>query len=116
MHRYFDDTEYGICICNEIVAINLQGLGWKDYADNADSIIKDPYNREVTVVAQGKNIGYGATCEYMVQSAMTILREVDSMPGKGGVLTPGYAFANTTIVNRLSNKGCTFDTSIKDFQ
>ena len=52
----------------------------------------------------------------MVQSAMTILREVDSMPGKGGVLTPGYAFANTTIVNRLSNKGCTFDTSIKDFQ
>jgi len=94
--------------------MTIKGLGWKDYDDNADSIIKDPYNREVTVVAQGKNIGYGATCEYMVQSALTILQEIESMPGNGGVFTPGYAFANTSIVNRLNNKGCTFDVSFKD--
>ena len=92
----------------------FKGLGWKDYDDNADNVIKDPYNREVTVVAQGKNVGYGATCEYMVQSALTILQEIESLPGKGGVFTPGYAFANSSIVERLNNKGCTFDVSVKD--
>ena len=50
----------------------------------------------------------------MVQSGLTILKEIEMMPGNGGVLTPGYAFANTTIVERLSNKGCTFDVSVTD--
>ena len=63
---------------------------------------------------KGKNVGYGATCEYMVQSALTILNEIDLIPGTGGVLTPGFAFANTTIVERLSHKGCTFEVSVKD--
>jgi len=94
--------------------MTIKGLGWKDYDDNADNVIKDPYNREVTVVAQSKNVGYGATCEYMVQSALTILQEIESLPGKGGVFTPGYAFANSSIVERLNNKGCSFDVSVKD--
>ena len=59
-------------------------------------------------------MGYGATCEYMVQSGLTILREKDMLPGNGGVLTPGYAFANTSIVKRLIERGCTFDVSIQD--
>ena len=50
----------------------------------------------------------------MVQSALTILTEIESMPGNGGVLTPGYAFANTSIVKRLNYKGCTFEVSFKD--
>ena len=50
----------------------------------------------------------------MVQSGLTILTEKELIPGKGGVLTPGYAFANTTIVERLCNKGCTFEVIVKD--
>ena len=50
----------------------------------------------------------------MVQSGLTILKEVELIPGNGGVITPGYAFANTTIVERLSNKGCTFEVHVKD--
>jgi short subunit dehydrogenase-like uncharacterized protein len=50
----------------------------------------------------------------MVQSALTLLKEKESIPGKGGVFTPGYAFANTTIVERLNDKGCTFDVIVKD--
>ena len=59
-------------------------------------------------------MGYGATCEYMVQAGLSILREKERMPENGGVLTPGYAFANTTIVERLNGKGCTFDVHVKD--
>ena len=97
-----------------VLFCHFKGLGWKDYDDNADNDIKDPYNREVTVIAQGKNVGYGATCEYMVQSALTILKEKESLPGKGGVFTPGYAFANTAIVEHLNDKGCSFDVLVKD--
>ena len=49
----------------------------------------------------GKNIGYGSTSECMVQAAMVLLQETSKLPGEGGVLTPGYAFANTTLVDRL---------------
>ena len=92
----------------------FQGLGWKDEEDTADNTIKKPINRAVEVVVKGKNVGYGATCEYMVQAGLSILQEKELMPGEGGVLTPGYAFANTTIVDRLIEKGCTFEVKVKD--
>ena len=32
------------------------------------------------------------------------------MPNAGGVYTPGYAFAETTLTDRLTEKGVTFST------
>ena len=49
-----------------------------------------------------------------VKTITSCLHEKHLMPGNGGVLTPGYAFSNTTIIKRLNDKGCTFDVEIKD--
>ena len=58
-------------------------------------------------------MGYGATCECMVQAAMVILKERERLPGSGGVITPGYAFAKTSLVDRLTSAGGTSGGSSK---
>jgi len=65
-------------------------------------------------LVKGKNIGYGATCECLVQSGMVILQEMDRMPNAGGVYAPGYAFADTTLVKRLNEREVTFTTVVQD--
>ena len=72
------------------------------------------FNREVRVKVSGKNVGYGATCECMVQAAMVILKERERLPGSGGVVTPGYAFAKTSLVDRLTSAGVPFVASARD--
>ena len=62
----------------------------------------------------GKNVGYGATCELLVQSALVILKEKDSLPGTGGVFPPGYAFYGTTLVERLNMNDVPFTSQVVD--
>ena len=57
---------------------------------------------------------YGSTSECLVQSAMMILREKDKMPGSGGVFTPGYAFYNTSLVDKLNANQVTFEVKVVD--
>jgi len=68
----------------------------------------------VRVVVKGKNVGYGATCEMMVQAGVVTLTETDKLPSSGGVWTPGYAFAKTSIVERLNNREVTFQPTVTD--
>uniref|UniRef100_A0A8C6V4H3 Saccharopine dehydrogenase-like oxidoreductase n=1 Tax=Neogobius melanostomus TaxID=47308 RepID=A0A8C6V4H3_9GOBI len=42
------------------------------------------------------------------QAALTMLNESSALPKKGGVYTPGAAFAKTTLINRLNNHGIQF--------
>jgi short subunit dehydrogenase-like uncharacterized protein len=92
--------------------MKLVGQGWegKDEGSLTD-LGKETSKVEVTV--KGKNIGYGSTCECLVQAALVILQEQDKLPGKGGVLTPGFAFQNTTLVQRLNQNGVTFTVNTK---
>ena len=69
---------------------------------------------QVTVTVKGKNVGYGSTCEFLIQSALVILQENEKIPGNGGVLTPGYAFKDTSLVRRLNDNGVTFDVLVED--
>ena len=69
---------------------------------------------QVTVTVKGKNVGYGSTCEFLIQSALVILQENEKIPGTGGVLTPGYAFKDTSLVRRLNDNGITFDVLVED--
>ena len=69
---------------------------------------------QVTVTVKGKNVGYGSTCEFLIQSALVILQENEKIPGTGGVLTPGYAFKDTSLVRRLNDNGVTFDVLVED--
>jgi len=90
----------------------LVGEGWKERVDPEKAGM--PPNRRVTTTVKGKNIGYGATCECMVQSALVILQETARLPSAGGVYSPGYAFADTTLVSRLNKKDVTFTSVVED--
>lgn len=91
------------------------GLGWKGTrAENAAANLDMAPNRRVKVEVKGKNVGYGSTCECLVQAALCVLKEKDLMPGVGGVFPPGYAFANTTLVDRLHRNDVTFTAQVED--
>jgi len=87
--------------------LRLEGEGW------AGQTVGQP-DRRVTTVVAGKNIGYGATCELVVQAAVVLLTETERIPGPGGVLTPGFAFADTSLVQRLNERDVTFTTTVRD--
>lgn len=65
-------------------------------------------NTKIRTVVQGPEAGYVATPIAMVQAALTILNESPAMPKKGGVYTPGAAFAKTTLIDRLDTHGIKF--------
>lgn len=65
-------------------------------------------NGKIRTVVQGPEAGYVATPIAMVQAALTILNESSALPQRGGVYTPGAAFAKTTLVNRLNKHGIQF--------
>lgn len=89
--------------------LTLVGEGWKEHVDSSG--FTHP-NRRVTTVVRGRNVGYGATCECMVQAAVVILQETSKLPSVGGVFPPGYAFAETSLVQRLHEREVTFDTTV----
>jgi len=93
--------------------VTLVGEGWTTKVEsNANH--DEPVNRRVTTTVRGKNIGYGATCECLVQAALVLLQETDRLPSAGGVYPPGFAFAETTLAQRLTEHGVTFTTVIQD--
>jgi short subunit dehydrogenase-like uncharacterized protein len=94
--------------------MTLVGKGWKEEGKEPTFDHDGPPSRQVTVKVTGKNIGYGATSECLVQAAIVLLLEADKLPGKGGVLTPGYAFANTSLVERLNRNEVEFTSQVKD--
>ncbi|KAL1494283.1 hypothetical protein ABEB36_009906 [Hypothenemus hampei] len=91
--------------------IHFYGLGWKEKTANKDEQINKPPNKAVKALVKGSNPGYGATCLFLVLTAITLLTETDKMAnkGKGGVLPPGAAFAKTTLVDQLNRNGVTFE-------
>lgn len=38
------------------------------------------------------------------------------LPGRGGVLTPGFAFANTSLIDRLNSHGVPFKVEVEDLK
>ena len=90
-------------------SLTLIGKGWATKGDH-----DNPPDRTVRTVVKGKNAGYGATCECLVQAGLVILQELSRLPGAGGVYTPGYAFAETTLVERLHEMGVTFSSTLSE--
>ncbi|KAM4743909.1 saccharopine dehydrogenase-like oxidoreductase [Anableps anableps] len=77
------------------------------YTDEQDPTQGKP-NAKIRTLVQGPEAGYVATPIAMVQAALTILNEPAALPKKGGVYTPGAAFAKTTLVDRLNKHGIQF--------
>uniref|UniRef100_A0A0B6Y7D7 Saccharopine dehydrogenase NADP binding domain-containing protein n=1 Tax=Arion vulgaris TaxID=1028688 RepID=A0A0B6Y7D7_9EUPU len=58
----------------------------------------------------GPEPGYVATPIFMTQAAVTLLKEKDKITQRGGVLTPGAAFWNTSLIDRLQAHNIKFIT------
>ncbi|KAG7159546.1 saccharopine dehydrogenase-like oxidoreductase isoform X2 [Homarus americanus] len=86
----------------------LIGHGWSQpLAEGCDQHVEAP-DSSIVVKVTGPDPGYGATSLMLVSSAMSILREKNLCTGKGGVMTPGAAFANTKLIELMVDRGMTF--------
>ncbi|ELU12886.1 hypothetical protein CAPTEDRAFT_155386 [Capitella teleta] len=68
---------------------------------------KEPTKKMITTVT-GPEPGYITTPICMVQAAYTLLKKDHKIPPGGGVLTPGAAFAETDLIERLQAKNIKF--------
>ncbi|XP_050670968.1 saccharopine dehydrogenase-like oxidoreductase isoform X3 [Leptidea sinapis] len=82
----------------------LVGVGWKGEprGQPTDEIIARVY----TV---GDNAPYEGTAVVVVHCAITILTARDKMPSYGGVFTPGAAFKNTDLIQKLNEDKLKFE-------
>ncbi|XP_015783700.1 saccharopine dehydrogenase-like oxidoreductase [Tetranychus urticae] len=89
--------------------IILKGRGWKEkIADPLEQPTRPPDGEIVTRIT-GPNPGYPTAAISALFAGVTLLEERDKLPGSGGVLTPGVAFAKTSIVDRLNENGIKFE-------
>lgn len=68
----------------------------------------DSSTKTVKCSLSGPDAGYETTSRCMIQAGISILDESDKMPFSGGVIPPGFAFRNTSIVERLILHGIDF--------
>uniref|UniRef100_A0A8B9J4K7 Saccharopine dehydrogenase-like oxidoreductase n=1 Tax=Astyanax mexicanus TaxID=7994 RepID=A0A8B9J4K7_ASTMX len=87
------------------------GFYGEGYTEGQDPSEGKP-NAKIRTLVQGPEAAYVATPIAMVQAAFTILNEPDSLPKKGGVYTPGAAFAKTTLIDRLNKHGIQFSVQL----
>lgn len=86
--------------------------GWDEKSTEPVDIYASPPNKTLIARVTGTNPGYGTTCAGVLLCAVTILKENEKMPGKGGVLTPGAAFYDTDLIKNLNNHKAGYKFSI----
>ncbi|XP_013098002.1 saccharopine dehydrogenase-like oxidoreductase [Stomoxys calcitrans] len=59
-------------------------------------------NKEALFRVSGKDPAYSLTATCVLLCAKVILKESHVMPGRGGVLPPGFAFAKTHLIDEIS--------------
>lgn len=89
--------------------IIFAGEGWTEKSDDPLHKFEGPMNKKLITKVSAMNQAYGATCVTMLVSALMILKESDKMPSTGGVLPPGAAFRNTSMIEHLKKHGFTFE-------
>ncbi|XP_061480632.1 saccharopine dehydrogenase-like oxidoreductase [Rhineura floridana] len=70
-------------------------------------------NVKICTQVKGPEAGYVATPIAMVQAAVALLKDKSSLPKKGGVYSPGAAFFNTKLIDRLNQHGIEFSVISK---
>jgi hypothetical protein len=76
---------------------------------SADSVVALPKpDVECEVEVAGPEPGYVATSRILTAAALTLLQDRASISIAGGVFTPGAAFRQTKLVDRLASRGITF--------
>jgi len=79
----------------------IVGKGWADKMAEPTDEPQEAPNKTVVVKVSGKDPGYTATSTCLVQAGITLIKEFNKLPDKGGVFTPGALFDGTGIFERL---------------
>jgi len=87
---------------------SVYGTGWRNRHLKAEENPTESPEDHILCTVEGGEPGYVATSAMLVASALTILEDTDKLPDNGGVLTPGSAFAQTKLVERLNKMGVQF--------
>lgn len=88
------------------------GHGFLSKLTSPDEVHTDQPTQTIITNVSGPEPGYAATSAFVFESAMVILQESGQPKSKiprFGVLTPGYAFGNTNIYERLAPYGISFE-------
>lgn len=92
--------------------MTLVGHGWKNKLKSPTEEPSSPPEPLVVGRWRGPEAGYAATSVILIQAAITILKEKNDIGYKGGVITPGLAFENTTLVERLRRHSVVFEVKL----
>jgi short subunit dehydrogenase-like uncharacterized protein len=96
---------------NSVFELVFVAKGWSKKLENATTTM--PINKKMMTRVVCKNPLYGSAALAALLSAATIIDENDTMPGEGGVLSPGAAFRDTNLIDRLHEHGIKFQV-LKD--
>ncbi|KAG1650855.1 Saccharopine dehydrogenase-like oxidoreductase [Nymphon striatum] len=116
LHKYPEIFSLGIFskagptrehVLNSGFRMKLVGEGWKEKLASPTDRHQSKPDKKITVIVDGPNAGYIATPIAMIQSGLMILKQADKLPSTGGVYTPGVAFRDTTLIDRLNKNGFT---------
>ncbi len=61
-------------------SVTLYGQGWSEKLSEPTDQHQEAPNKKKIVKVSGTNPGYGATCVFMLQSALTILNDKKKLP------------------------------------
>lgn len=82
------------------------GQGWRGEAAPEQDSSNNPPNAKLIARFSADDPFYGVTGDAVTLAAMVILEEGNKLPESGGVYTPGAAFLNTSLMDRLQKNGC----------
>ncbi|XP_058793881.1 saccharopine dehydrogenase-like oxidoreductase isoform X2 [Phymastichus coffea] len=94
---------------NTHFSITFLAKGWTEKLTDPTDQYKEPPNKELVTKVTGVNPAYGLTNTTLLISALMIVKESYRMPGSGGVLSPGAAFAKTSMVDDLMKYDLKFE-------
>ncbi|KAF2885494.1 hypothetical protein ILUMI_20644 [Ignelater luminosus] len=95
-------------------SITFYGKGWSEKLAEGEDEYTTPPNKTIIGRVSGVNPGYGITCTAVTLAAIVVLTEQDKLPEKGGVYSPGAAFAETTLIEQLQENGLSFEIVSSD--
>lgn len=85
--------------------MHLLGEGYEKKIEDPNIQHQEAPKKRKILTVEGPEPGYVTTPICMVNAAITVLQELDKLPNNGGVLTPGAALKDTTLISRLEKAG-----------
>uniref|UniRef100_A0A1B6C8Z6 Saccharopine dehydrogenase NADP binding domain-containing protein n=2 Tax=Clastoptera arizonana TaxID=38151 RepID=A0A1B6C8Z6_9HEMI len=83
-------------------SLTFIGEGWSGDKNNPNEQHNRPTDKILKTRVFGRDPAYEFTATSLVLAGFTILKELDKMPNRGGVLPPGFAFSNTSLAAQLA--------------